>query len=205
MHKHEGSVLPPHALLGHEVSGIVDEIGPQVNSIDIGDHVVLISDSCPTCVRCTAGDPAYNHETPVTLDTLWANFSEPGGISGELSFSNGQRPRSKTPVQVVVDAHYVVKVDQTLPLHILGPLGCSIQVGAGAVINVLRRGRPKYCCLRPRHSGAECRDGSEGSRVRTHHRDRLFSGSTEARGRGGCHRHTRPEHVRQQGVGSGGP
>ncbi|ANS28841.1 Zn-binding alcohol dehydrogenase [Rhodococcus opacus] len=37
-----------------------------------------------------------------------------------------------------MDAHCVVKVDQTLPLHILGPLGCSIQVGAGAVINVLR-------------------------------------------------------------------
>ncbi|WP_081315366.1 alcohol dehydrogenase catalytic domain-containing protein [Rhodococcus opacus] len=64
--KHEGSVLPPHALLGHEVSGIVDEIGPKVNSVDIGDHVVVISDSCPTCVRCTAGDPAYSVETPVT-------------------------------------------------------------------------------------------------------------------------------------------
>ena len=31
----------------------------------------------------------------------------------------------------------VVKVDKSAPLELLGPLGCGIQTGAGAVFNIL--------------------------------------------------------------------
>ena len=31
----------------------------------------------------------------------------------------------------------VIKVDKSLPLHLLGPLGCGVQTGAGAVLNTL--------------------------------------------------------------------
>jgi hypothetical protein len=49
------------------------------------------------------------------------------------SFSN---PRS--PVFAVAPAKDVVKIRRDAPIEMLGPLGCSLQTGAGAVLNVMQ-------------------------------------------------------------------
>src|ERR1700756_1254191 len=46
-------IVPTPAVLGHEVSGIVAAVGPEVTQFRIGDHVVgsLVA-TCGSCARC---------------------------------------------------------------------------------------------------------------------------------------------------------
>jgi S-(hydroxymethyl)glutathione dehydrogenase / alcohol dehydrogenase len=44
------------AVLGHEVAGIVAEVGPDVAQFRVGDHVVgSLAQSCGSCARCVSG------------------------------------------------------------------------------------------------------------------------------------------------------
>jgi aryl-alcohol dehydrogenase len=47
--------LPLPILLGHEGSGIVEAIGPHVDKVKVGDHVVLTFMSCGQCRPCQTG------------------------------------------------------------------------------------------------------------------------------------------------------
>src|SRR5262245_57986369 len=49
-------VMPMPIILGHEGSGVVEEIGAGVASVKPGDHVIPIwRVSCGTCDYCTSG------------------------------------------------------------------------------------------------------------------------------------------------------
>src|SRR5690606_38892016 len=45
-------IMKPPAILGHEGSGIVEQVGEGVTKVAPGDHVVLTFNSCGTCPRC---------------------------------------------------------------------------------------------------------------------------------------------------------
>ena len=130
---------PLPAVLGHEGSGVVERVGKAVTKVAPGDHVVLSFASCGQCANCRRGLPGY------CPDLYGRNFT-------------GARPDGSTPC---CDAHgksvsayffaqssfaelalaterNVVKIDPEVPLEIMGPLGCGIQTGAGAVLNALR-------------------------------------------------------------------
>lgn len=132
---------PLPAVLGHEGSGIVVKIGAAVTKVAVGDHVVLSFGSCGVCANCQSGRYGY------CPDLYGRNFS-------------GARPDGSTPC---CDAHgapvsgyffsqssfgdlalaterNVVKIPNDVPIEIMGPLGCGIQTGAGAVINALKPG-----------------------------------------------------------------
>src|SRR3954454_16513052 len=50
---------PMPMVLGHEAAGIVEELGPGVEDLAVGDHVVLVFvPSCGHCVPCAEGRPA---------------------------------------------------------------------------------------------------------------------------------------------------
>ena len=50
------SIVPMPAVLGHEVAGIVAEIGPDVRQFRVGDHVVgSLAQCCGACARCLSG------------------------------------------------------------------------------------------------------------------------------------------------------
>jgi S-(hydroxymethyl)glutathione dehydrogenase / alcohol dehydrogenase len=45
-------IVPTPAVLGHEVAGIVAEVGPDVAQLRVGDHVVgSLARSCGACAR----------------------------------------------------------------------------------------------------------------------------------------------------------
>jgi S-(hydroxymethyl)glutathione dehydrogenase / alcohol dehydrogenase len=49
-------IFPTPAVFGHEISGIVAEIGPDVAQFHVGDHVVgSLAQSCGSCPRCQSG------------------------------------------------------------------------------------------------------------------------------------------------------
>src|SRR5438309_488089 len=129
--------VPLPAVLGHEGSGVVEAVGSAVTKVQPGDHVVLSFVSCGECVACKEGAPAY-------CGGLYdLNFS---GLRPDktTALSSGGSPvhghffgQSSFATYALAYERNVVKVDRTAPLELLGPLGCGIQTGAGAVLNSL--------------------------------------------------------------------
>ena len=51
-------IAPTPSVLGHEVAGIVAEVGPDVTQVHVGDHVVgSLTQACGGCPRCLSGRP----------------------------------------------------------------------------------------------------------------------------------------------------
>ena len=126
---------PRPIVLGHEGSGIVEKIGSNVRKLAVGDHVVLTFDSCGRCPTCVSGKPAYCYEVREVcfggkrLDgstTLSCNHAPVhGNFFGQSSFATHALANERNAIKVRKDA----------PLELLGPLGCGLQTGAGAVLN----------------------------------------------------------------------
>lgn len=126
-------------VLGHEGSGVVEAVGSEVTNLKPGDHVVLSFNSCGGCPNCSDHEPAYCY------DFMGLNFggvrlddnSSPLSKGEEKIFANffGQ---SSFASYAITRADKAVKVDQQLPLALLGPLGCGIQTGAGAIMNSMK-------------------------------------------------------------------
>ena len=50
---------PTPMVLGHEASGVVQGLGPGVDDLSVGDHVVMVFvPSCGHCLPCSEGRPA---------------------------------------------------------------------------------------------------------------------------------------------------
>lgn len=132
--------VPLPAVLGHEGSGIVEAVGVDVTDLKVGDKVVLGPASCGTCENCLAGHPSYCS----LVYELNFGGNRPDGTS---SFSSGGEPvtsnffgQSSFAQKSNVRARNAVKVADDAPLELLGPLGCGIMTGAGAVLNVMQPG-----------------------------------------------------------------
>ena len=132
---------PLPAILGHEGSGVVEAVGTGVTKVVGGDHVVLTYASCGTCANCLNGRYGY---CPKLYER---NFTggRPDG-SSPCCDAAGERLSSYFFAQssfanyALATERNVVRIDREVPIEIMGPLGCGIQTGAGAVMNALRPG-----------------------------------------------------------------
>lgn len=129
--------LPVPFVLGHEGAGVVERMGAAVKGLAPGDHVVLSFDHCGACPRCQSGDAAYCEHFFVNFSGRRRDGSTTLAQNGKPVFGNffGQ---SSFSTHVLASARNSIKVPKDLLLETLGPLGCGIQTGAGAVINALR-------------------------------------------------------------------
>ncbi|MCE0766889.1 NAD(P)-dependent alcohol dehydrogenase [Pseudonocardia kujensis] len=122
-------------VLGHEGAGVVEELGDQVEGLVPGDHVVLGYSTCGRCTLCRSGNPAYCVHVPM----LNLQGNRPDGSS---AFGGDVRShffgQSSFATHAVVPAGNLVVVPPEVPLELLGPLGCGVQTGAGAVLRSLR-------------------------------------------------------------------
>ncbi|RZI52338.1 NAD(P)-dependent alcohol dehydrogenase [Aeribacillus pallidus] len=129
--------VPLPAVLGHEGAGVVEKVGNGVTSVQPGDHVVLSFSSCGECAQCLSGNPyacqkffELNFSGKMKDGTcrLHKDHQDIANFFGQSSFSQ----------YAVASERNVVKVPKDVPLEILGPLGCGIQTGSGAVLNKLK-------------------------------------------------------------------
>jgi len=134
----EGTMgVPLPAVLGHEGAGIVERVGARVTKVRPGDHVVLTVDSCGACPTCVGGNPAYcDRMTPL-------NFTD-GRDGGPGSFRDGSTAihghffgQSSFCTYAITGERNTIPMRKDAPLEILGVLGCSVQTGAGAIMNSL--------------------------------------------------------------------
>lgn len=130
--------VPLPAVLGHEGAGIVERVGTDVTKVAAGDHVVLTFAFCGKCDLCQSGYPTY------CRDFFGRNFGGRRPDGSTATHQNGQDVhdhffgQSSFGSYAIATERNVVKVRKDLPLELLGPLGCGIQTGAGAVLNALR-------------------------------------------------------------------
>lgn len=125
------------AVFGHEGAGVVRQVGDEVSKVAVGDHVVLGFASCGNCRNCLRGLPSYCQayyewnfagRLPDGSTALQDGSEEVAAhFFGQSSFSRF----------ALCSERNVVPVDPTVDLAILGPLGCGVQTGAGAVLNSL--------------------------------------------------------------------
>lgn len=130
--------VPQPVVLGHEGAGVVDAVGEGVSSLAVGDHVVLSFASCGHCPSCDDKAPAYCHSWfPLNFGGMRSDGST------SLTDADGKTVHSHVFGQSAFATHAVVpcgnaiKVNSELPLQLLGPLGCGLQTGAGAVLKAL--------------------------------------------------------------------
>ncbi|MGO4759065.1 NAD(P)-dependent alcohol dehydrogenase, partial [Streptomyces sp. 2MCAF27] len=98
---------------GHEIAGIVTEVGSGVTKYAVGDRVGVgcFVDSCRECENCLAGEEQFC-------------------LKGEVSTYNGrQYDGSPTyggySTHVVVDENYALRIPDGLSLDVAAPLLCA--------------------------------------------------------------------------------
>ncbi|MGI9408283.1 MAG: Zn-dependent alcohol dehydrogenase [Hyphomicrobiaceae bacterium] len=122
-----GGNLP--AVYGHEASGVVEEVGPGVRNIAVGDHVVVtLIRSCGSCHYCSRGEQVVC-STAFPLDRQ----SPLTNASGE-SYEHGLRTGGFAE-QMVVDQSQAVVVSKDMPLDSASLLACGVITGFGSVVN----------------------------------------------------------------------
>ncbi|MFE5766831.1 NAD(P)-dependent alcohol dehydrogenase [Streptomyces sp. NPDC056485] len=98
---------------GHEIAGVVAEVGPGVTRFAIGDHVGVgcFVDSCRECEYCLRGQEQYCVKGMTGTYNARDKQGEPtyGGYSTHL----------------VVDENYTVRIPDGLSLDVAAPLLCA--------------------------------------------------------------------------------
>ncbi len=57
LHALRAGTLKPGSVLGHEIAGIIEGLGPKVRGLEVGDRVTTLSAvPCDSCDRCEAGE-----------------------------------------------------------------------------------------------------------------------------------------------------
>ena len=108
-----GSTFP--MVPGHEIVGVVSQVGPKSTRFGVGDRVGVgcFVDSCRNCAPCLGGLEQYCVEGA----TLTYNDFERGGKKPPTmgGYSN----------KIVVDENYVLAIPDNLPLDRSAPLLCA--------------------------------------------------------------------------------
>lgn len=120
---------------GHEGAGVVEAVGPDVSTLEVGDHVVLtFVPACGHCRWCASGhqhlcDVGGNimEGLPMTDGVARAHARGEGLSTMALlgTFSN----------YAVVHEYSCVKVDPEIPLKYASLIGCGVITGYGAAVH----------------------------------------------------------------------
>ncbi|KUN08466.1 alcohol dehydrogenase [Streptomyces yokosukanensis] len=99
---------------GHEIAGVVSEVGPGVTKYSVGDRVGVgcMVDSCRACDNCTAGLQQY------------CTGGGPNWTYNSVG-KDGQPTYGGYSQKIVVDENYVLRIPDGLPLDVAAPLLCA--------------------------------------------------------------------------------
>ncbi|MFC7431386.1 MULTISPECIES: NAD(P)-dependent alcohol dehydrogenase [unclassified Agrococcus] len=100
-------------VVGHEIVGVVAEVGSEVTSHAVGDRVGVgcMVNSCRECEACLAGDENY---------CLRGNVGTYASVDRDGTITQGGYS-----THVVVDADFVLRVPESIPYEAAAPLLCA--------------------------------------------------------------------------------
>lgn len=99
---------------GHEIAGLVTEVGSDVTKFKVGDRVGVgcFVDSCRECEYCLAGEEQYCNNPGMV-----------GTYNG--TGRDGQPTQGGYSAAIVVDENYVLNIPDSIPLDKAAPLLCA--------------------------------------------------------------------------------
>jgi S-(hydroxymethyl)glutathione dehydrogenase/alcohol dehydrogenase len=126
------NIVPTPSVLGHEVAGVVAEVGPDVAQIRLGDHVVgSLAQSCGACARCLSGR-SFQCQHPES--TLRRSNDAPrlsrNGVGLFQGFGLGGFAE-----RALIHENQLAVVPKEIPFAQAALLGCGVVTGAGSVLN----------------------------------------------------------------------
>ena len=126
------------AVLGHEGGAVVEEIGVNVTSVSVGDHVIpLYTPECGACNFCASNKTNLCQAIRSTqgqglMPDGTSRFSKNGSTiyhyMGTSTFSEYS----------VLPEISLAKINKEAPLEKVCLLGCGITTGVGAVLNTAK-------------------------------------------------------------------
>jgi S-(hydroxymethyl)glutathione dehydrogenase/alcohol dehydrogenase len=126
------------AILGHEGGAVVEELGPGVSSVAVGDHVIpLYTPECRACTFCRSGKTNLCQAIRTTpgkglMPDGSSRFSKDGRMlhhyMGTSTFSE----------YTVLPEIAVARISREAPLEKVCLLGCGVTTGIGAVRNTAK-------------------------------------------------------------------
>jgi len=129
--------MPQPLVLGHEAAGEVVEVGRDVSSLAVGDHVVSsFIYMCGECRFCVAGRPVLCIEQGKAVTTLPDGTVRTRDARGQpLNVFSGCGVMAE---YATLHKDNVVKIDPKIPLDRAALVGCAVTTGVGAVFNTAR-------------------------------------------------------------------
>lgn len=113
-------------LLGHEGAGIVEECGPGVTAVQVGDYVAITYRApCLSCRFCLRGQ-TNNCVQPASANSA-PRF---GDTAVTLALDLGTHAD-----HIVVHQSQALRIDEDCPPEVASLLGCGVSTGVGAVLN----------------------------------------------------------------------
>ena len=136
LHVIEGGIpVPAPCVLGHEPAGVVEAVGPDITSVEPGDHVIAcLSRYCGTCRFCAAGRPYLCTE---------GFAGRPGGnMTPALKDGDGEpvaqfASLSSFAEKMLTTERSVVKIRKDMPLDRASLIGCGVTTGVGAALHTV--------------------------------------------------------------------
>ena len=130
------ALLP--GVLGHEGVGRVASVGPGIVGVSIGDRVALSFAACGACRQCQRAHPG-------TCRSFFALNVGGARADGTTALRRDGEPvsshffgQSSFATRAIALESTLVPLPSDVPDAVAAPLGCGVQTGVGAVLNVLR-------------------------------------------------------------------
>ncbi|MBI3224479.1 MAG: NAD(P)-dependent alcohol dehydrogenase [Mycolicibacterium cosmeticum] len=123
-------------VFGHEGAGTVVAAGPRAQD-RIGARVVLTFASCGACANCASDRPAYcDQSAHLNMRGSRRDDTSALRLDGQ-PITSGFFGQSSFATYAIARSRNAVTVHEGIDPALAAPLGCSVQTGAGAVLNVL--------------------------------------------------------------------
>ena len=126
------------AVVGHEASAVVREVGAGVTDLKPGDHVIMVFvASCGHCAHCYGGRPNL-------CESSWGARAKGTLQSGARRLHIGDKVLNHyTGLSVfaeyaVVSRNSLVPIEPDIPLEDAAIFGCAVITGVGAVVNTAK-------------------------------------------------------------------
>lgn len=130
---------PTPGVLGHEGAGTVEAVGRLVDNVRVGDRVMIGFPFCGTCRSCRRGHMRYcTQGKTLNFSGFRCDGSSPMARSDGQTLAARFFQQSSWATHTVALGRQVVKVPDGIDADLMGPLGCSISTGAGAILNELQ-------------------------------------------------------------------
>jgi S-(hydroxymethyl)mycothiol dehydrogenase len=115
-------------VLGHEGAGVIEEVGPEVQGLAVGDPVVIAYRApCEQCPACKRGDPRH---------CFMALRAKPRiRRKSDGAFCSQVLRCGTFATHTVVHAKAAIKMPAEMPLDKASLLACGVVTGVGATMN----------------------------------------------------------------------